>query len=277
VKAAAVGHVEWIEFATVEHVPVRGEIVHATGGWDEAGGGGGVAAVQLAQLADTAYLFTCLGDDGLGRRARSELEARGVIVAASFADSPQRRAFTHVDASRERTITTVGPRLGPSGADASLPWEELGECDGVYFCAGDADALVQARRARVLVVSARELALLRSTGVEADVLVGSRTDAAERYVDGDLDPPPKVVVRTDGARGGEAEPGGSFAGGPTPAEVVDSYGPGDCFAAGLAFGLGAGLPLRDALGFAARCGAGALAGRGVHAERVELPAGAARR
>jgi sugar/nucleoside kinase (ribokinase family) len=52
--------------------------------------------------------------------------------------------------------------------------------------------------------------------------------------------------------------------------VVDTYGAGDCFAAGLAFGLAAGLEVARALDFAARCGAAALTGPGVHAEAVAL-------
>jgi ribokinase len=52
---------------------------------------------------------------------------------------------------------------------------------------------------------------------------------------------------------------------------VDAYGAGDCFAAGLSFALAAGLEGLEALDFASRCGAGALAGPGVHAEVVPLP------
>ena len=58
---------------------------------------------------------------------------------------------------------------------------------------------------------------------------------------------------------------------PLPPKTVDSYGAGDCFAAGLAFALAAGLEAMKALEFAARCGAGALEGAGVHAERIPLP------
>ena len=58
---------------------------------------------------------------------------------------------------------------------------------------------------------------------------------------------------------------------PLPPEPADAYGSGDCFAAGLAFGLAAELEPLDALEFAARCGAGAIAGPGVHAEVVPLP------
>jgi ribokinase len=51
VRTAVVGHTEWIEFGRVERVPAPGDIVHASGEWEEPGGGGAVAAVQLARLA----------------------------------------------------------------------------------------------------------------------------------------------------------------------------------------------------------------------------------
>lgn len=268
--AGVVGHVEWIEFVPVERVPRAGEIVHADETWEQAGGGGSVAAVQLAKLADTVHFFTALGTGELGRAALEELTNRGVTVHASFLDAPQRRGIVYLDETGERTITTIGPRLGPRGHDDSLPWRELGRCDAVYFCAGDADALLLARRARVLVATARVLSTLRHGAVELDALVRSGKDDAEGYRPGELDPEPRLVVTTSGALGGWAQPGGPFTGAPAPAAVVDTYGAGDCFAAGLAFALGVGLDTPDALDFAARCGAGALAGPGVHAEPVSL-------
>jgi ribokinase len=270
VRAAVVGHVEWIEFVPVERVPLAGEIAHASGSWEEAGGGGAVAAVQLAKLTDSVLFFTALGADPLGRRAKVELEGRGIEVHASFLDVPQRRAFTFVDEAGERTITTIGQRLGPRGHDDSLPWHELARCDAAYFCAGDVDGLLAARRARVLVATARELGNLRRARIELDALVGSGKDEAEIYHPGDLEPEPKLAVTTSGALGGWARPGGPFSGGPPPTTVADAYGAGDCFAAGLAFALGVGREAPDALAFAARCGAGALAGPGVHAEAVPL-------
>jgi ribokinase len=269
-RAAVVGHVEMIEFVPVEHVPAPGEIVHAERSWEEAAGGGAVAAVQLAQLADTVYFFVALGAGELGRRAKAELEARGVVVHASFVDVPQRRGFTFVDESGERTITTIGPKLSPRGHDDSFPWHELARCDAVYFCAGDEDALRFARKARVLVATARELGTLRRGGVELDALVASGKDDAESYHQGDLDPEPKLVVTTSGALGGWAQPGGPFSAAPIPGPVVDAYGAGDCFAAGLAYGLAARLETSQALEFASRCGAAALTGPGVHAEAVTL-------
>ena len=40
VRIVVVGHVEWVEFARVDHVPQAGEIVHATETWEEAADGG---------------------------------------------------------------------------------------------------------------------------------------------------------------------------------------------------------------------------------------------
>ena len=112
-------------------------------------GGGSVAAVQLSKLADSVDFFTALGNDEHARLAREELEARGITVHATAIDAPQRSGFTFVDDAGERTITTIGRKLHPRGHDDALPWHELARCDAVYFCAGDADALLHgAARAR---------------------------------------------------------------------------------------------------------------------------------
>jgi ribokinase len=139
-KAAVVGHVEYVEFARVEHVPQPGEIVHAEETWSEAAGGGGVASVQLAKLAGESLFYTALGDEELGHRAKKELEDRHVRVHCEFKDKPQRRAFTYLDSDGERTITTIHERYGPSGED-DLGWDELDDADCVYFVSGDAAAL----------------------------------------------------------------------------------------------------------------------------------------
>jgi ribokinase len=268
VKVGVVGHVEWVEFARVEAMPRPGGIVHAWETWAQAGGGGAVAALQLVRLGADASLYTALGDDELGRRAYGELAAAGIRVHASFRREPQRRAFCHVEAHGERTITVLGEKLRPRGDDDELPWDELAGADAVYFVSGDSGALRRARRASVLVATARELTTLRASGIALDALVGSGEDEGERYQPGDLDPAPALVVSTAGALGGWAQPGGPFTAAPPPAEIEDAYGCGDCFAAGLTYGLADGLEVPDALALAARCGAGALSGRGVHAAAV---------
>ena len=267
-RLAVVGHVEWVEFVRVEHVPEPGDIVHALEVWEEAAGGGAVAAVQLANLNGSVELFTALGNDELGRRAREELEKRGVTVHAAAPPEAQRRAFTYVDGDGERTITVLGRKLLPAGEDAALPWEQLASCDAVYFVSGDVAALRAARRSKVLVATSRELATLRRAAEEIDVLVGSGEDAGERFEPGDLDPPPKAVVTTAGPLGGWLRPGGPFRAAPLPGPVEDAYGCGDFFAAGLTFGLARGRSLEDAVALAARCGAAVLTGRGAYAGQL---------
>ncbi|HKN63752.1 MAG TPA: PfkB family carbohydrate kinase [Gaiellaceae bacterium] len=267
-RLAVVGHVEWVEFARVEHAPAPGEIVHALETWEEPAGGGAVAAVQLANLGGSCLLFTALADDDLGRRSRDELEARGVTVHAGGAPGRQRRALTHVDEDGERTITVLGNKLLPSGEDGSLPWEELHRCDAVYFVSGDVAALRAARNAPVLVATARELATLRRASVQIDVLVGSGEDAAERFETGELEPEPSIVVTTAGALGGWIRPGGPFRAAPLPGPVSDAYGCGDCFAAGLTYGLALGKPVDEAVSLGARCGAAVLTGRGAYEHQL---------
>ena len=269
-QVAVIGHVEWIRFARVDRVPSAGEISHSFDEWEEAGGGGGVAALQLALLADEAHLFTALGGDDLGRRARAELEARGVVVHDATDERPQRWAFTQVDERGERTITTVGPKSRPRGHDDRLPWHDLAGMDAVFFVAGDTDALLHARRARVLTATSRELDTLKRAGVGLDALIGSGNDEAERYRAGELDPAPKLVVTTSGSLGGWSRPGGPFTAASPPGEIVDTYGAGDTFAAGLTFALGSGLSAQDAVAFAARCGAATLTGRGVSPRHVTI-------
>jgi len=262
VNLAVVGHVEWVEFVRVEDVPRPGEIVHASETWEEAAGGGAVAAGQLAKLNGSVQLFTSLGDDELGRRSRDELEGRGITVHAAAAGAPQRRAYTYVDANGERTITVLGRKQVPSGEDATLPWEELRRCDAVYFVSGDVAALAAARRARVLVATARELETLKRAHEQLDVLVGSGEDPGERFEAGALDPEPRYVVTTSGALGGWIRPGGPFRAAPLPGPVEDAYGCGDSFAAGLTYALGGGAGIEDAVALGARCGAAVLTGRG---------------
>jgi len=263
VNLAVVGHVEWVEFARVDHVPEPGEIVHALETWQEAGGGCAVAAAQLANLNGSVHLFTSLGDDELGRRAREELEGRGVTVHAANTTEAQRRAFTYVDFGGERTITVLGRKLIPSGEDGSLPWEELVSCEGVYFVSGDVTAVRAARRSRLLVAGARELTTLRQAEEQVDVIVGSGADPGERF-EGELEPAPRYVVTTSGSLGGWVRPGGPFRAVPPPGPIQDAYGCGDCFAAGLTYALAEGHTMDDAVALGARCGAAVLTGRGAY-------------
>jgi ribokinase len=111
-------------------------------------------------------------------------------------------------------------------------------------------------------------------------VVGSGTDPGERYVPGALHPAPGVVVLTEGAEGGSYVTAdgrtGTYPAAPLPGPKSDAYGCGDSFAAGLAFGLGAGEELAGALALAARCGAACLTGRGPYEGQLRLATAASK-
>ena len=135
-RCAVVGHVEWVEFARVPHMPAAGEIVHADRAWTEPAGGGGVVARQLALLAGRCELLhgaraTTSSAPG-GTRRLAEL---GIDVHVAAGAATTRRAWTHVDTRGERTITVLGEKLRPA---APLP---LDGYDAVFFVAGDEAAL----------------------------------------------------------------------------------------------------------------------------------------
>lgn len=273
-QTAVVGHVEWVEFVRVPRVPRSGEIVHAEAIWEGPGGGGAGAAVQLSKLSAGTSLFTALGGDDLGKRAEHDLEKRGLTLHVAQRKEGTRRAFTHVEPSGERTITVVGERLGPRSADP-LPWEELKHADATFFTAGDEAALRLARTSRILVATSRALDVVRAAGVQLDALVGSLSDPDESYVPGSLDPPPLLVVMTEGSSGGRywSSDGTErrFTAPDLMGPIVDRYGAGDSFAGGLTFALGAAFSDHDAVAFAARCGTASLRGNGPFEGQLTAP------
>jgi ribokinase len=262
-RVAVVGHVEWIWFARVDHVPASGELIPASEWWEEAAGGAAIAAVQALKLGAEVDFFTAVGDDALGRGAVEHFRQLGLTVHPVVRGA-QRRAVIHLDRDGERTITTLGERIVPSGDDP-LPWERLADADGVYFTGGDEGALQAARAARVLVATPRAGEMLRETRVKLDVLVRSGDDAGEMALGDDLDPRPHYVISTRGKEGGqwvgEDHTNGNWTSSDLPGPKRDTYGAGDSFAGGLTWALASGRDIDAALTIAARCGAQKLTGR----------------
>jgi ribokinase len=269
-RAAVVGHVEWVTFAQVPVFPSPGEIVAAAHTWEDAGGGGAVAAVELARLGAEVAFFTALGDDGPGELARARLAALGLELRVATRRRPQRRAFTLLDPSHERTIVILGPRLVPDSADP-LGWADLDRFDAVYFTGGDAGALRHARRAKHLVATTRARDALQASDVLLDALVLSDRDPSEALDPSTLPRSPRATVSTLGADGGRWVAGteeGTWATAPLPGPPQDAYGAGDCFAAGLTFGLGAGGTLAEAVRTGAASGAAAMTRAGPYESSV---------
>lgn len=192
-----------------------------------------------------------LGIDRLGDAASERLAGLGVSVRAERRGE-MRRAFTLVDRERERTITTIGPKLRPEGPLA------LAGYDAVFFVAGGPETLRSARAAPFLAATTREMPTLLEAGVALDLLVGSARDPGERYLPG-LEV--GVLVATEGVDGGVAN-GRRYPAAPAPGPIEDTYGAGDSFAAALCFALARGDGLEPALALAARAGAHVVTSRG---------------
>ena len=274
-RVAVVGHVEWIEFARVERVPLAGEIVHALEAWEEPGGGGAVAAVQLAKLA---------GERPVSDRARRR---RGRAPRQGRARAPRRARGGRLAAR----APAAGVRLcGLRGRADDHRDRRAARPEGVRPAAlararADGRGLLHGRRrgrraCRALGPHAcRDRARNRGPGRGAAFgwtrsCRAPRT-AGERYAPGDLDPPPLLVARTAGPAGGAFETADGRSGrwppAPAPAPLADAYGAGDCFAAGLTFGLGEGRSIDDALELGSRCGAACMTGRGPYAGQLRSP------
>jgi ribokinase len=264
-RIAVIGHVEWVLQARLHEPLEPGAIVQLHDTFDEPGGGGGVAARALPALGAETRFLTALGNDAAAEAAEQVLRSDGCELRAARRAQPQNRVTTVSDPDGERTILVHGANAHPALGDA-LGWDELADFDGVFYTGDDPRTVVAARRAKVLLATARRLASVVESRVQVDVLVGSANDRAERYDVADLPVRPRLCVWTEGAEGGRylAEDGrsGRWAAVPPPGPVIDTYGAGDVFMAALTLALARGLERDAALAQAARAAAAQLTRRG---------------
>jgi len=254
-----VGHVEWVDFVSVPHLPVHGKILHADSAFARAGGGGAVAATVLADLGADVDFYCALGRDTDGEAAVAQLEGRGVRVHVAWRDEPTRRAVTFLEPGNERTIVTLGDRLQPLGSD-DLEWERLANAESVYFTAGDAATLERAHASPFVVASPRARDVLEADGTRVYALVFSEGDDDERAWARRVESHARLMVATDGGHGGRwwGESEGSWTAVPLPGPPRDTYGCGDSFAAAFTLGLGRGGSIAEAAKLGAQAGALAL-------------------
>jgi ribokinase len=261
-RIAVIGHVEHITLGRVPAVPRAGEIAHLEAPRFFPGGGGGVAFFQLTRSDAEVVLFTALGNDEGARQVEERLRRVRASVHAARRDAPHTRDVVMITPDGERTIVVVGEPLHPERADA-LPWEALAGCDAAYFTAQDPAALVAARAARVLVVTARRRSALLRSGVRPDVVVGSALDPREACTleDFPLQQCPAALVLTEGAAGGAVYTAAGvqrFPAAAVAARAVGSYGAGDSFAGALTYFVASGVPVLESCSRAGRFGAAVL-------------------
>ena len=246
------------------------------------GGKGGNQATAAARLGARVALVGAVGDDEMGRQARSALASEGIDVAGLAVSSRATGVALIVVDPRGENLITVAPgandevhavhvrtalaALAPGPDDVVLVCREIPP-DGVLAAlevgrdAGSttilnpapADGLDAATLALadILTPNETELALLGGLGsargnpetAARQVLAGQPTDAGEGDAHG------RAVVVTLGAAGALiVRAAGAAVAVPAPAvEVVDTTGAGDTLNGALAAGLADGLDLAGAV------------------------------
>ena len=281
-RVLVVGSVNVDLVVAAPRLPAPGQTV--TGG-DLAryqGGKGGNQATAAARLGARVALVGAVGDDEMGRQARSALASEGIDVAGLAVSSRATGVALIVVDPRGENLITVAPgandevhavhvrtalaALAPGPDDVVLVCREIPP-DGVLAAlevgrdAGSttilnpapADGLDAATLALadILTPNETELALLGGLGsargnpetAARQVLAGQPTDAGEGDAHG------RAVVVTLGAAGALiVRAAGAAVAVPAPAvEVVDTTGAGDTLNGALAAGLADGLDLAGAV------------------------------
>ncbi len=254
-KLAVVGHVEWVTFLKVDALPEAGKISHAEKYLEGPAGGGAVIAAQIAKLIKQRVLFiTSLGEDYEGYESEKKLNEMGLDLRISWRNSPTRKGISFIDNNKDRAITVIGDRLEPKG-DEDLDWLKLNGFDGVFITAGDKAALNHCRRAKFMGVTPRVgLNVLNGFTEKIDLLVGSALDPQEQVKKDLINNSTKLIIATEGEKGGETWPNGRYEAINMTSPIIDSYGCGDNFAAGVTVGLAAGWSVEESISLGAYCG-----------------------
>lgn len=242
-----------LTFAGLEALPGPGEERYAHD-LLRSPGGAATTAIGAARLGLAAALVSPLGSDAEGEFVRAALEREGVRCTGRAVPRTAVTAVLPVDG--ERAMATFDPQeaataedvaaVEPTAVIASLPLLGIAP-DGARFYATTGDDGARAHAGSPPAALAGAHALLVNER-EARLLTGAATaeDAAARL--GDHVP---CAVVTLGARGALASEGGALVRAPgVPADVVDTTGAGDLFAAAYVWADAGGLPLAERLQWA---------------------------
>ena len=256
-KLAVIGHVEWVTFLKVDHLPLAGEISHAKDCFEEAAGGAAVAAVQMARLINGPVdLITSLGNDNYGEKCYERLTKLGLNLKVAWREKPTRKGISLISKDGERAITVIGERLQPIASD-NLPWGDMKNYDGIFVTATDKEGIRLARKAKFLTATPRTgEQTLKNSKVKINALIGSGLDPGEKINHEELLRQPDIYIATEGKAGGTVYPKKyKYKSIKPSSQEIDSYGCGDCFAGAVTIALSAKLNLDQAINIGAYCGA----------------------
>lgn len=274
--------------AYAERLPSPGETVHGSGYAIGLGGKGANQAVAVARLGGMVELAGRTGIDAFGTLARDRLTQAGVATTHLQADpeNPTGIAVIGVDAKAENSITVIGgANMAIDHTDVSRVAPRLRNTRVLLLQlevplnpALEAAALVRQAGGLIILDPApapshgladsvwRRVDVMTPNETETQALVGIRpTDetTATRAARAMIERGVSYAVVKMGAAGVVWHDGQESGFVPAfPVNAIDTVAAGDCFNGGLAHALEQGAPLKDAVCFAAACGALATTKRG---------------
>lgn len=262
-----------------DQLPRPGETILASHATESPGGKGANQAVAAARLGAKVSMIGCVGDDAFSQRLKNHLISEQVRCdeVRSIANCSSGLAVVAVESRGENSILVV------PGANQHVTPQRISElsnapgiCDVVLIqleipldAVAAAIRWSKSRRAKVILNPAPAPRELDAKLFEVDVLCPNRSEA-EALLQVKIDSREsalmavKELVRrgatqaviTLGADGAVACDGiQSRWIAPYQVQPVDTTAAGDAFAGGLAYRIGCGQTLWDALQFASACGA----------------------
>ena len=255
-KLAVIGHVEWVTFLMQDNFPSAGIINHANDYMQKAAGGGAVAAIKMGMLTNNKVdFFTALGEDKNGRECFEMLNNYNLNLHVAWKQQATRKGISIVDKNGDRSISIIGKRIEPKIND-DLPWENLKNYDGIFITATDSNVLKETRKSKIITATPRlGLKVINNSKIKLDALIGSGLDPNERIESNDLIISPGITIKTEGSKGGECTPGGRYPAQEPKGKLIDTYGCGDSFAAGITTGMATGCKVFEAIKLGAELGA----------------------
>jgi ribokinase len=241
------------------------------------GGSAAIFAAGAARLGLRTALAATIGDDDLGATTRAMLVARGVDDRLVHVD-PDRPTGLSINLQRDDDRTILTERGAMTALDvpkaiarvrAGIRHVHIASVFLIPALESEGGALVAAARAAGATVSVdtnfdpAERFAAPDWVLDADVLMPNETEALALARQADLVAAARdlaargaLVAIKRGSAGALAVRGDEVIDVPAPeASGPDSVGAGDCFDAGLVWGLLDGRPLPDALAIACACGA----------------------
>ena len=257
-RFAVVGHVEWIEFARVSHVPEPGEIIDAT---RVVLRGRGRARRSSPSSSPSSPATSTSSPRSATTSAAAASQERLRSSACSVHAAPRDAASSAGASSTSTTTASARSRSSASGiaphGDDDLPWERLDGADAVFVSGGDAARCAQARRARLLVATPRAAETLDGIAGSTRSSERPRTGASRPRSISTRRPTSWSRPRARRAARGAARSGPPGTSRPPscPARSSTPTAPATRSRPASPTRLGAGYAIDDALAFAARAGA----------------------